>query len=108
MTDLEIIRKTVEKNPKLIQLVIAAEECSELVQAITKIIRFGETDENLTNLTEEMADVSIVLKELEYIFDNRVYVDIWRGEKLDRLKQRLNNSTINANRSNLDESVKSE
>ena len=105
MTDLEIIRKTVEKNPKLIQLVIAAEECSELVKAITKIIRFGETDENLTNLAEEMADVSIVLKELEYIFDNLVYVDVWRGEKLDRLKQRLNNSTINANGSNSHETI---
>jgi hypothetical protein len=52
-----------------------------------------------------MADVSIVLKELEYIFDNLVYVDVWRGEKLNRLKQRLNNSTINANGSNLSETT---
>lgn len=108
MTDLEIIQKTVEQNSKLTQLVIAVEECSELVQAITKIIRFGETDENLTNLAEEMADVSIVLKELEMIFNNQVYVNDWRGEKLNLLKQCLNSSTINGNGFDLHETIQGE
>lgn len=58
------IEEIVERNGKEIQTVVAMEELSELIQALSKVLR-GIPDRD--NLIEEIADVYIVLDEQRYI-----------------------------------------
>ena len=48
---------------------IAMEECAELIQAISKVRRYGFVGKYKDNLIEEIADVDIVLTELTMMFD---------------------------------------
>lgn len=43
-------------------LVILAEECSEVIQAVSKILRFGEDKEKIEKLTEEIGDLHTMLE----------------------------------------------
>lgn len=43
-------------------LEVTAEECSELVQAVTKIMRYGVNDERKLHLAEEISDVRICIE----------------------------------------------
>lgn len=43
-------------------LVMCMEECAELIQAVSKLLRYGTTLEVESNLIEEMADVIICMK----------------------------------------------
>lgn len=70
------------------QMVIAIEECSELTHEITKYLRGRPS-----NLAEEIADVKIMLRQLEFVAgeDNVAhYVD----EKIYRLQERLGRTDI--------------
>lgn len=90
----ELLKKTIAINGTNTQLDVAVEECSELIQAICKIKRYGYTDEDCYfNLAEEMADVEIILAELKLIFDNEDNVKSWKCDKLTRLEKRLESKT---------------
>ena len=56
----------------------AIEELSELIRALARC-------DDRENIAEEMADVRIILDQLEIIFDNREAVRIWELRKLRRL-----------------------
>ena len=60
----------------------AIEELSELIYALARCDDFN-------NLAEEMADVRIMLDQLEIIFDNKERVRRWETKKLARLNRRL-------------------
>lgn len=45
-------------------LTVAMEECAELIQAVSKIKRYGCSKEYCDNLSEEIADVSICIEAL--------------------------------------------
>jgi len=47
-------------------LLILAEECAEVQQEITKILRFGAEDENIKNLEKEIGDVIAMMAILGY------------------------------------------
>lgn len=68
------------------QLIMAMEEMSELTKELSKNIR-GEN--NVSAISEEIADVEIMLEQLKVIYGNRAEVDRVRGEKLERLFIRL-------------------
>ena len=66
-------------------LTIATEESAELIQALTKVKRYGLKDEYKGNLQEEVADVLICISELLSLG----YIDIdkveeWHTYKVDR------------------------
>lgn len=66
-------------------ITIATEECAELVQALTKVKRYGLQGDYKDNLNEEVADVLICIKELialGYIDLNRLKE--WHNYKVDR------------------------
>ena len=63
-------------------LTIASEECAELIQAISKIKRYGFHDEYEDNLHEEVADVLICITELVCLG----YLDIDKVAKYQELK----------------------
>lgn len=56
--------KVAHTNGDDLTLTIASEECAELIQAITKVKRYGLIDKYHDNLQEEVADVLICISEL--------------------------------------------
>lgn len=79
----EVIEKAIKKNGIELQLTVAIEELSELQQAICKYKR-GEKH----NVEEEIADVKIMIEQLETIF-NKDTIRNWRNKKIERLEERL-------------------
>ena len=73
-------------------LCIAQEECAEVIQAISKVFRFGTQDvyngqTNVERLEEEVGDllcmIDLLMKE-NIIFDENVYAA--KAAKLDKLR----------------------
>ena len=60
----------------------AIEELSELIRALARA-------DDIKNIAEEMADVRIMLDQLEIIFHNREQVRKYELEKLKRLSERI-------------------
>lgn len=68
------------------QLIMAMEEMSELTKELSKNMRGAM---NVRAISEEIADVEIMLEQLKIIFANRAEVDRQKSEKLKRLSDRL-------------------
>ena len=60
----------------------AIEEMSELIRALSRM-------DSQENIAEEMADVRIMLTQLEIMFGNRAEVRAWELRKLQRLSERV-------------------
>lgn len=67
MKNEEIINGCIKKYGSEMQKIIAIEECSELIQAITKDLRY-HSYKNLYSITEELADVKICIETLIMIY----------------------------------------
>lgn len=78
---LQLIHKFGIKN----QIIIAIEELSELQKELCKSLR-GER--NIRGITEEIADVEIMLEQLKLLFAIDVMVEIEKDFKLKRTKER--------------------
>jgi len=68
-------------------LTITMEECAEIIQACSKIIRFGDTTEKLNNLEKEIGDLQCMIDLLhknDYISFTKV--DEYAIEKQEKLK----------------------
>ena len=88
-TEAEKIRAIARHYGKEPQMGVTQEECAELIQAISKVRRKGETVETLDNLVEEIADVSIMCAQLEELFGVRASI-AWRmHQKLERQLERI-------------------
>lgn len=92
-----ILEKAVDMYGHRSQVTVAMEECSELIQALSKWLRLQrspkETPANVKyvyeHVREEMADVSIMLNQLVLIFGDYNEQEI---SKLERLEKRLNDA----------------
>ncbi|MTK22781.1 hypothetical protein GMA92_15400 [Turicibacter sanguinis] len=93
-SDSVICRKAVETFGVEIQQIVAMEELGELIQAISKIARWecsqSEDLETLfkyiDNLSEEIADVEIILEQLKQCYGCHIQVNDHKRKKLDKLK----------------------
>ena len=68
-------------------LTITMEECAEVIQACSKIIRFGDTPTNLTELEKELGDLYCMIDLLhqnDYISFSRI--DDYSAVKKEKLK----------------------
>lgn len=83
-----ILRSAIETFGETPQIIMAMEESSELTQALSKHLRGQDNDDNIA---EEIADVYIMLRQLEIIFKNESLVDDYMEKKIKRLSERLNN-----------------
>ena len=80
----DIYTAAVKKCGKEHQLVLCMEEMAELTKELSKNMRGFK---NTTNISEEMADVEIMLEQLRIIYGSEV--DTIKAEKLLRLSERL-------------------
>lgn len=79
--------ESVERFGTRLQSVVCMEECSELIQAISKRLR-GKSDPN-DNLAEEMADVVICLHLLQDMYDvTDERLESWVNRKTERQAER--------------------
>lgn len=74
--------KVAHINGEDLTLTIATEECAELIQAITKLKRYGFYDRYKNDLHEEVADVLICITELVALG----YLDIDKVKDYQKLK----------------------
>ena len=71
------------------QLLVAFEEMAELTKAISKAIRYSR-EGHKNAITEEIADVEIMLEQVKMIFDiDDGDVEMWRLDKIVRLRRTL-------------------
>lgn len=87
MDDINVMKSAIDNYGPRLQTVVAIEELSELQKELTKFLRGGG---NKKNLTEEMADVLIMVTQLQLIYhvgdeDIREVMDY----KLKRLEERI-------------------
>ena len=89
---MEILKKAIKHYGSQNQMMICAEEAAELIQAISKCIRYTDDIEVKQHLTEEIADVLIMIDQLKIIMDIKDYeIRCYRDYKLQRLERRMNN-----------------
>lgn len=92
--EIAIYQKIIKKFGKEAQMIVAIEECSELQKAITKLLRGYD---NITALSEEIADVEIMIEQLKIMFKNKKQVDEFIKFKLQRTEQLLRSWNKNEN-----------
>lgn len=95
INQIEALEKALQKYGREHQMMICAEECSELIQAITKRIRYykSETINTRENLVEEIADVIICIEYLKMIDAiDQSEIDLYISTKIKRLNSNI--STI--------------
>ena len=83
------VQSIAEHYGKTHQMAIAQEECAELIQAISKVRRDGETTETLRHLAEELADVRIMCAQLAGLFNVTRAMNDCAVYKLDRQLKRI-------------------
>lgn len=81
-----ILNELVEKYGNK-QVIVAIEELSELQKELCKHLR---DKTNIENITEELADVYIMLYQMQYLFEISNYeLNVKIMEKIERTKERL-------------------
>ena len=88
--DKKILKKNIEANGPYIELQVLEEECAELIQAVSKGIRYGFTYDILDNFIEECADVSITMAQaMEILGVEDAQYNQKIEEKLERILKRM-------------------
>lgn len=82
----EVLKRAINTYGVDMQLNVAIEELSELIKELCKYKRGDGSD---MHIAEEMADVKIILEELEIIFGNKHRVGVWYDHKIERLNDRM-------------------
>lgn len=86
MTDKEIYREALNKLGAESQMLMVFEEMAELQKELCKSAR-GKN--NLNQIAEEVADVRIMLEQVENFYACEMLVQEFRKQKLERLERRL-------------------
>lgn len=86
MTENEILTGAIELFGKQAQEIVAMEELSELIQALSKNMRGAD---NRSNISEEIADVEIMLEQLKIIFNNESETRLYKKMKMQRLEAKV-------------------
>lgn len=89
----EVLQKAIDTYGEIRQVDKCVEEMSELTKALLKL-RYAkptgvEADILRDAVSEEMADVEIMLEQLHMIYQNDKKVAEYREKKIERLKRRL-------------------
>ena len=80
----EPLKKAIEVYGEESQLLMAVEELSELMNELLHYRR-----KRPQNIAEEMADVYIMLRQMQIIFNNSIEVQEWIDRKILRLDEQM-------------------
>ena len=86
MTRDEILKKALQHYGENSQRIVAIEEMSELIKELCKV---ASCEENIAHIAEEIADVRIMLDQLEIMFDCAGAAAVYQAAKVERLRKRL-------------------
>ena len=89
VVDLDLLEDCVRIYGKRSQVDMAIEEMSELTKALLKERRIPDGKAYADHIAEEMADVTIMLMQLQMIFDNSEKIQEQITYKLERQRKRL-------------------
>ena len=81
--------EAIRKWGKTAQTDMAIEEMAELIHALCTSKRYRKSKNWLSNIHEGIADVQIMLNQLNIIFDGEDIIPIIKDRKLERLQARL-------------------
>lgn len=81
----EVLKKALDKYGDM-QMIVAIEELSELQKELTKHLR---DKGNKTHIAEEVADVKIMIEQIEMYFGISGMVKSWTTSKIDRLERTM-------------------
>lgn len=84
----EVFREAIKQYGEANQLVVLFEEMSELQKEVCKSFRFERVTRK-RYIAEELADVEIMLEQAKMIYGIDDDVEMWRLDKIVRLKHRL-------------------
>lgn len=85
----QILTRAIQKWGIPAQLEMLQEESTELALAARKELR-KNNEQSFENLAEEIADVSIMIEQMTYMYENlSSKVSKYRVEKLERLREML-------------------
>ncbi len=87
MNNTTILETAINTYGVNLQKITAMEEMAELTKELSKSMRYG--DKNVENITEEIADVEIMLEQLKMIYQNSADVEAEKQRKIKRLAERL-------------------
>ncbi|MBV1816895.1 hypothetical protein ACIR03_02530 [Clostridium cochlearium] len=82
----EIYKKAISKYGLYAQIDMVFEEMSELQKELCK---FKRGKSNISNIAEEIADVKIMLEQMELAFDIKDKVELQKDLKIKRLEKRI-------------------
>ena len=92
-TEKDLYERNIQYHGIEQETTITMEECSELIQAISKCKRYGCVDKYRDNLIEEIADVLIIINELQLIYDiSDNDIENIKKYKIDRMDYRIKNN----------------
>ena len=86
MTKDEILKSAIERYGNTSQLIVAMEEMAELTKELSKFLRGAHNEDAIA---EEVADVRIMLDQLEIMFDCAEAAADYQASKVERLQRRL-------------------
>lgn len=86
MTRDEILKNALSHYGGNMQMIVAIEEMSELIKELCKVFRGSESS---AHIAEEIADVRIMLDQLQIMFDCSGKVEMYEAAKVERLRKRL-------------------
>ena len=87
-SEAEVFRKAIETYGEESQMHMVLEEMSELAKEICKSLRYNKKQFK-RKVAEECADVEIMLEQTKMIFGIDDDVEMWRLDKVVRLKEKL-------------------
>ena len=82
--------KAIKKYTKHLQVLVAIEEMSELIQVLIHSCR-KDREVLVRDIVTEIADVKIMMEQLEIMFSSSEFIDEEMTKKMLRLESSLNN-----------------
>lgn len=86
MTRDEILEAAIARYGEKVQMIIAMEEMAELIKELSKFLRGAHNEDAIA---EEIADVRIMLDQMEILFDCAGAAALYESVKVERLRKRL-------------------
>ena len=92
-TEKDLYERNIRYHGTQQETTIARGECSVLIQTIGECKRYGCVDKYRDNLIEEIADVLIIINELQLIYDiSDNDIENIKKYKIDRMDYRIKNN----------------